>query len=174
MIRLIVFMVGFGGILWFSWPSLKQPRSHGFFRFFAFVIIWGMLLLNIGDWFRDPFSVRQMASWVLLLVSLGLVLHGLYLLRLVGQPEGNIEDTTNLVKVGAYKYIRHPLYSSLLWLDWGIFLKRPSFAGGALAFAVTIFLIVTAQAEENENLQKFGDEYAVYMQATKMFIPFVI
>ena len=31
------------------------------------------------------------------------------------------EQTTELVDKGIFKYIRHPLYSSLIFLTWGIF-----------------------------------------------------
>jgi protein-S-isoprenylcysteine O-methyltransferase Ste14 len=50
-----------------------------------------------------------------------------------------IEKTTILVTTGAYRYIRHPLYSSLLFLAWGIFFKAPSWPGGLLALAATFF-----------------------------------
>ncbi|MFQ5433203.1 MAG: methyltransferase family protein, partial [Nitrospinota bacterium] len=45
--------------------------------------------------------------------------------------------------------------------------------GGALAVANSGFLIVTAKRDENEMLEKFGDEYADYMAKTKLFIPFL-
>jgi protein-S-isoprenylcysteine O-methyltransferase Ste14 len=108
---------------------------------------------------------------LLLIVSIVLAAHGIYLLRVVGRPKSGIESTTVLVIVGAYKCIRHPLYSSLLFLVWGVFLKAPSIAGGILAAAATAFLVTTAKIEESENIQKFGAEYAGYMKKTKMFIP---
>jgi len=152
---------------------LRNPRSHGFFRFFAFESILVMVLLNIGHWFRDPFSRIQIISWLLLLFSLFLVVHGFWLLRVIGRPKGRIENTTTLVMTGAYKYIRHPLYSSLLFLAWGVFLKDPSFLGGLLALTATTSLIATAKVEETENLQKFGNGYSTYIKKTKRFIPFL-
>lgn len=73
-----------------------------------------------------------MLAWALLAVSLFLVLHGLRLLRTLGKPDqarGDttllpLEKTTQLVTVGAYRYIRHPLYSSLLFLAWGACCKH--------------------------------------------------
>jgi protein-S-isoprenylcysteine O-methyltransferase Ste14 len=91
----------------------------------------------------------------------------------VGRPKSGIESTTTLVIVGAYKYIRHPLYSSLLFLAWGVFFKAPSILGGILAAVATAFLVTTARIEESENVQKFGVEYAAYMKTTRMFIPFL-
>ena len=83
------------------------------------------------------------------------------------------EKTTALVTVGIYRYIRHPLYSSLLFLAWGIFFKDPSWPGGLLAVVATLFLVATARVEEAENVRFFGEEYKEYMKQTKMFIPFL-
>jgi protein-S-isoprenylcysteine O-methyltransferase Ste14 len=157
----------------FSWNSLKSFRSHGFFRFFAFECILILVLLNSPFWFHHPFSVRQIISWLLLLTSIFLAIHGFYLLGIVGKPRQNFEDTTALVKVGAYRYIRHPLYSSLFIGAWGASLKHISMVSVLLVLLTTGFLIATAKVEEAENLNKFGDEYADYSKASKMFIPFL-
>jgi protein-S-isoprenylcysteine O-methyltransferase Ste14 len=103
------------------------------------------------------------------------------LLRMIGKPDDRrsdmsllgVEKTTTLVIVGAYRYIRHPLYSSLLFLAWGVFLKSPSWPGGSLAIAATAFLTATAKVEESENIRYFGSAYREYMKQTKMFIPFL-
>ncbi len=84
-----------------------------------------------------------------------------------------MEKTSKLVTVGLYCYIRHPLYSSLLFLGWGMFFKSPSWLDAGLALICTFFLIATARTEERENGSYFGDEYVEYMKHSKMFIPFV-
>jgi protein-S-isoprenylcysteine O-methyltransferase Ste14 len=172
-IKLVIFAIVSGGIIFVSWTSFRNPRSHGFYRFFAFESTLVLILLNLDNWFRDPFSIHQIVSWLLLFVSIVLVAHGIYLLRVVGRPKSGIESTTTLVMVGAYKYIRHPLYGSLLFLAWGVFFKDVSLLGGILASVATAFLIVIAKMEEAENIQKFGAEYAAYMKTTRMFIPFL-
>ncbi|MBI4270983.1 MAG: isoprenylcysteine carboxylmethyltransferase family protein [Candidatus Rokubacteria bacterium] len=174
MTELIVFALGSAGIVAVSRTSLRHPRSHGFFRFFAFEAILGIIVLNARHWFGDPFTPRQLASWVLLLSSAALAAHGFRLLRVVGKPEGGVEHTTRLVRVGAYRYVRHPLYGSLLLLALGALLKRPSVATAALTLVTIGSLIATARAEERENLARFGAAYAAYMQATRMFVPFLL
>ncbi len=164
-----------------SWKSLPYPKSHGFYRFFAFEAILIMVLLNLDYWFYKPFSTHQVVSWLLLVVSLFLVIHGFQLLRMVGNPQSErndpsligIEKTTELVKVGAYRYIRHPLYSSGLFGTWGVFFKRPSWIGFFLAVIATFFWTTTAKTEEIENMRFFGNSYQDYMKQTKMFIPFL-
>jgi len=85
----------------------------------------------------------------------------------------SIETTTNLVTSGIYEYIRHPLYSSLILLGAVTLIKNPSFLATSLFSVATVFLYATARIEEKENLLKFGEDYAVYMERTNMFIPFL-
>lgn len=132
-------------------------------------------------WLVNPFSLGQIVSWSLLIVSLALIYQGAQLLRRKGNlnQERNgpalmgMEKTTTLVTTGVYHYIRHPFYSSLLFLGWGILFKNVSWLGILLAVIITIFLIITARKEESENNQYFGKAYREYMEHTKMFIPFV-
>jgi protein-S-isoprenylcysteine O-methyltransferase Ste14 len=173
MIQLIIFAVISASFFVWSWPFFRNPRSHGFFRFFAFESILVLILLNIGGWFQNPLSDHQVVSWILLGASLFMAVHGFYLLGKIGKAKNyNIENTTALVMAGAYRYIRHPLYSSLLFLGWGAFFKDPSVLGIILVLTASTFVTATAKVEEKENLHKFGAAYAEYMKRTKMFIPF--
>jgi protein-S-isoprenylcysteine O-methyltransferase Ste14 len=84
------------------------------------------------------------------------------------------EKTTTLVTDGIYKYIRHPLYSSLLLLTWGIFFKLPSPLAAGLSGVATLFLVLTAKADEDECMRFFGAQYMEYMKNSKMFIPHIL
>jgi protein-S-isoprenylcysteine O-methyltransferase Ste14 len=180
-VKLLCLLLGTGGLVYVSRASLVAPRSHGFYRFFAWEAILGLALLNLEVWFRDPFSRHQLISWPLLVISAFLVIVGVRLLKQRGEPDAQRDDvplvafekTTTLVTTGAYRYIRHPLYSSLLFLAWGIFFKAPSWPGGLLALAATLFLIATVRVEEAENLRFFGEAYQEYMRRTRMFVPFL-
>ncbi len=180
-LKAVLLVLATAGIVYVSRSSLLDLRSHGFYRAFVWEAIVLLMLLNLNDWFRDPFSWHQMISWFLLSVSLFLVVHGARLLQRIGKPDAQrndahlfgIEKTTTIVTAGAYRFIRHPIYSSLLFLAWGVFFKVPSWTGGLLAWAATVFLLTTAKVEESENLRYFGPAYAEYRKRTKMFIPFL-
>jgi protein-S-isoprenylcysteine O-methyltransferase Ste14 len=173
MIEIINFSIASIGIVWISIPSLRHPGSHGFYRFFAWEIILGMFAINVRGWFVNPFAWYQLVSWILLLICLIPLIYGILLLRSVGKPTDQLEATTRLVTQGIYKFIRHPLYASLLVLTWGIFFKSPSLLCSCLAIVSTVYLYATARADESECLIKFGADYAGYMKNSKMFIPFV-
>jgi protein-S-isoprenylcysteine O-methyltransferase Ste14 len=182
MAELMLFVLASAGIVYISRASFRAPRSHGFYRFFAFEAILALILLNVGYWIRDPFSLHQIISWMFLTVSAFLVVHAVHLLRLIGKPDAKrrddaatiaFEKTTRLVVIGAYRYIRHPMYSSLLFLAWGALFKDLSWLSGVLALTATAFLVATAKTEEAENIRFFGPPYQTYIRQTKRFIPFL-
>jgi protein-S-isoprenylcysteine O-methyltransferase Ste14 len=169
-------------IAWVSRASLRAPGSHGFYRFFAWELIVALVLLNLPAWFRDPIAWHQVISWVLLFVSFVPLAFGVRGLATQGKPVKRREDdasllafekTSTLVTTGVYRYIRHPLYSSLLILAWGVFFKDPSWPGGLLASLATLALLATAKADEAECTRFFGPAYRDYMQRTRMFVPFL-
>ena len=174
MVRLIVFIILSVGLVIWSWKSLRNRQVHGFYRFFTFELILALILVNAESWFTNPFSVTQIISWILLLSSIIIAIQGFYLLHEIGRPTQGIEDTTILVKTGIYKYIRHPLYGSLILIAFGALLKDTTLLSIVLAILAVIFSVATAMVEEKENLQRFGDEYASYMKSTKRFLPFIL
>jgi protein-S-isoprenylcysteine O-methyltransferase Ste14 len=179
--KIVGFLLGSGMIIYISWNSLRAYQSHGFFRTFAWLGILALFSINVEHWFRDPFSAVHIAAWALLLISGYMVLHAIILLRRRGEPDPDRQDvplfememTTHLVTTGIYAFIRHPMYSSLLFLAWGIALKNITLASFLLALLTTLFLLATAHADELECIAHFGPAYEEYMQKTARFIPFV-
>ena len=172
LLRLAIFFAASAAIIQLSWRSLRDSRSHGFYRFFAFELLSALILLNVPVWFRDPLSARQLVSWFLGAASIGTAIEGFRLLRVIGRPARTaarstnlpFENTTTLVTVGAYRFIRHPMYASLLALVWCAYLKNPfAISGIVLALSASGFLIATSVAEEKENLVSFGEVYAAYI-----------
>jgi protein-S-isoprenylcysteine O-methyltransferase Ste14 len=179
--KIILFVFASLGIVWVSRSSLRSYRNHGFYRFFSWEVILVLFLMNMDYWFIDPFNARQIFAWLFLLISLILILQGVRLFQQRGNIDQNrsdpalmgVEKTTELVTSGVYHYIRHPFYSSLLFLGWGILLKHVTWMGIFLAVANTVFLLLTAKIEESEDVQYFGEPYQKYKTQTKMFIPFI-
>ena len=181
-VRVAVFLATSAAVIRLSWRSLKAPRSHGFYRFFAFELLIALVLVNAPVWFHDPLSARQLVSWTLAVSSIGFAAEGFRLLRVHGRPspassgaaELDFENTSTLVTVGVYGFIRHPMYASLLACVWCAQLKDPfTVASVVLAMSSSGFLVATSVAEERENLVRFGQDYAAYMERTKRFVPFV-
>lgn len=181
MIYTIAFIILSIPILWISWKSLKTKGSHGFYRFFSWEAILVLLIFKIEFWFVNPLSWHQIISWILLFVSLWFVFAGIFTLKRIGKQQNirndenlfDFEKTSELVTSGIYKYIRHPLYSSLILLTWGTYLKKPDFVLFHAALLATSFLYLTARADEKECIRYFGNNYREYMKISKRFIPFL-
>jgi len=180
-IRIIAFVLATLFFLQVSRRALQNPGSHGFYRFFVFETIFLLALINQPYWFVDPFSVSQIMSWCLLAFSVCLIIRSLWILKQRGgyaerqtMPENHaFENTVNVVDEGIYSFIRHPMYSSLLFLAWGAYLKNVSFLASVLVLTATFFLFIAARVEEGENIRFFGNTYKEYMRRSKMFVPFV-
>ena len=168
----VLIILGLGAILLSGRPRINPP-SYRFFRLLAFEVLLLLVYLNSPSWFLIPFSILQVFSWMLLLGSVVLAIHGFWMLRTYGQPLEGIETTTQLVDTGIFHFIRHPLYTSLLLFGWGVFLKAPTWTAAGLALGASAFLMATALFEEEENLERFGDVYADYREHTWRMIPFV-
>lgn len=179
--RLLLFVAATCLCLYISRASLRVVGSHGFYRFFAWEFILALILLNSPAWFSDALSIGQIVSWLFLIISLILLGQGLYLIRVVGKPSKErqddtlllIEKTSTLVTTGIFRFIRHPLYASLMFLAWGAFLKDLTWYSVCLILAATMSLVATAKAEEAECIRYFGSSYEDYMSRTKMFVPFL-
>jgi protein-S-isoprenylcysteine O-methyltransferase Ste14 len=162
--------------------ALTDPRCHGFYRFFVFEATLVLVLLDRPHWFtREPSTLFIVAN-CLLLASALLALHGFVQLARNGRPDREeiddktfgFEHTTVLVHSGAYRFIRHPMYLSMILLGWGVAIKNTSELSLAVALAQTALIVIAAFVEESENIHRFGDAYREYMGRTRRFVPFVV
>lgn len=176
----VIAMLGVA-LLIVSRHCLLRPSSHGFYRLWVFQSILGMLWLSLPHWSANPDSLLQRLSGAMLALSLYLLLHGLYLLLRRGghsparrdAANFRFENTARLVDSGLYRYIRHPMYGSLLFLLWGCYLKAPGLASSALVGLGSWALVRAARTEEGENIRVFGQAYRDYITRTRMFVPYL-
>ena len=85
-----------------------------------------------------------------------------------------IETTQKLVKKGPYAYIRHPIYTGIIFLFLGYIISFSSFIG--IVIIIPFFIIwfrKRIRLEENQLIETFGDEYLEYMKKTKCLIPLI-
>ena len=168
-------------LAWVCRRQLVNPRCHGFYRFFAFEGILWLWLNALPLWHHKLISVAQSLSLLLMVSALGLVVGGVHGLRRHGgvserQDAGenfSFENTGTLVTRGIFAHIRHPMYSALLLLNWGLVCKRPELDAIVIALLVSGALYLTARTEEQENHAFFGPCYNEYVKRSSMFLPFI-
>ena len=181
MFKIILFIILSIPVIIISWRSLFSLKSHGFYRFVSWECIIWLFTSNYPFWFEDPLSLQQIFSWIFLLASAYTIIAGVITLKRKGKAgkdrdDSNLytfEKTSELVDTGIYKYIRHPLYASLLYLTWGICLKNPTLVLLLVSVASSVSLLITALFDEKECTEVFGEEYREYMKRSKRFVPFV-
>ncbi len=180
--QLMVFLGLVAVLAWLCRYQLRNPDCHGFYRFFAFAGIAWLLVYRVGYWHDNSTSPHQLMSTVLMFLSLWMVIVSVFEFRLRGgqrdidRPPENFafENTGQLVTTGIYQYIRHPMYTSLLLVAWGIFLKQFTWFGLMVVAGVSLALYLAARIEERENRAFFGEAYERYCRSSKLFLPFLI
>lgn len=179
--RLLIFGVLSLPVIFISWRTLFSIRHHGFYRFLSWECILWLAAANYRYWFKNPFSAIQIIAWIFLIISGYLILAGVIKMRREGHARAReekqlyqFEQTTNLVDSGIFRYIRHPLYSSLLFLTWGILLKHITLELLIISLLSTLFLFLTAYFDEKECIRYFGEPYKSYMKKTRRFIPWLL
>jgi protein-S-isoprenylcysteine O-methyltransferase Ste14 len=168
-------------LIFLSRRSLSLKR-HGMYRLFLWECILWLAIENHRHMIVEEFDFQQVLSSVLMLASLAFVLSAIFTMRRKGRTSSERNDpslfaferTTVLVDSGIFKLVRHPMYSSLLLLAWGILLRRVEVDLMAVACIATVSGVLAAWIEERENLSFFGEPYRRYALNTKMFIPYLI
>ena len=182
MLESVSFIAGTVLLAYISRASLRNPRSHGFFRFIAWELMLILIVLNLNGWYSAPLTPDQIVCGILMAISLLLFIASYESLRQYGKqdhtrndaPLLHFEKTTVLITHGIYRFIRHPMYSSLIFLDWGLFFKRMSWLSGGIALLACLFLVIATLAEESENIRYFGVKYREYTKRTVRYVPFLL
>ena len=82
------------------------------------------------------------------------------------------EDQT-LVTTGPYKYVRHPIYTSMILMFIGTILYYGSLFVSIFFIILAITFILRTREEEEIMLKLFGEKYAEYMKRTKRLLPLI-
>jgi protein-S-isoprenylcysteine O-methyltransferase Ste14 len=87
------------------------------------------------------------------------------------QPK--LKEGCFLVTTGAYRYIRHPMYSSVILMMYAIFVSTPTPLELFLFFSLIVVLVLKAKREE-KLWCGHDSEYISYKKRTKLFIPYIL
>jgi protein-S-isoprenylcysteine O-methyltransferase Ste14 len=110
----------------------------------------------------------------LILGGLGgvLILAGLFSLgsNLTAVPRP--KEDANMVEHGAYRWVRHPIYSGIILGAFGLSLLRGGWLGLLYALILFIFFDLKTRREEDWLREKY-DGYAAYQKRVCKLIPFL-
>jgi len=166
---------------WTYWlvAALSVKRSHLAWsrelRIRAAIGFLVIVLIRVGA-FRnrrlnsDP--VQAGIGLVLFVVGLGFAI---WARRHIGRNWGSPmsqKDDPELVTVGLYRLVRHPIYSGMLVAGFGTAVALSWAWLSAVALAA-VYFFYAAIVEEHNLVEQFPDAYLPYRRSTKMLVPFI-
>ena len=180
--KIILFCILSLPLLFLSRNTLFSLKNHGVFRWVAWECILWIAIQNHRYLIVEKFDLQQLISSALMIVSLIYIVSAVRTMHLKGKASRqrrdrtlfSFEKTTVIIESGVFRHIRHPMYSSLLFLVWGLLLRHIEVTLLIVALMATLFIVFAAKVEEIENIEYFGERYRLYVQRTKMFIPHVV
>ena len=142
------------------------------------LLYFGSMVLTIIAPQVMSWASLELPSW-LRWVGAGLALGCLPLLWWVFRSIGdNISETVltkvdhQLVTLGPYRWVRHPLYSASLLMFFSLGLMAASWLIMLLAATgAVIFRLVVIPKEEGRLIQAFGEDYQAYRSQTGAMLP---
>ncbi len=84
-----------------------------------------------------------------------------------------VRKGSNLIQNGPYRYLRHPMYLSILLFFSPLLAESPSLLRIISFIALIPGLLIKLNFEEKRLLNHFGLHYSLYMNKTWKFIPFI-
>jgi protein-S-isoprenylcysteine O-methyltransferase Ste14 len=143
---------------------------------------WGIALQGLAYallW-QNPFWERSPEAWRVALSVFFLALAGLLSwssARALGRQwrfDAGLNPDHELVQSGAYRVVRHPIYTSMLCLLLGTgFMITPL---PMLLIATVLCIIGTeirVRIEDTLLASRFGDQFSTYQRTVSAYIPFV-
>ncbi len=151
----------------------EVPIALGFMVYiYACLHVFGHFPPEFGDW-ESPIALKVVG--IALLVLAGAVFGWcMQLMKTLGAAEANWEDTRELVEVGPFGLVRHPVYASAAAAALGVALCRLTPFSIALGAVAIILFYLGARFEDGYNSDKFGEVYDGYRQRTKLMVPLVL
>ena len=148
-------MFGIPFSLYFAAWAFGINLPEGFF--------WGHTLINtVGHW-GMYIGVVCMVGGVAMIIAGWSKIYSCYWIK--ESEEGE------LVQTGIYRYIRHPQYSGIFLITFGMMVEWLTIPQLLLWPVILIVYIRLARKEEKQMELEFGITYLVYKDETGMFFP---
>jgi len=173
-------------LLFFLQPVARQlivrrrmPPVKAKFKGASAIFLLLLVYLFVVAWFGYA-EIGLLADWAYYLgLSLAILANatyfwgaqslGRYFSSMVVVYQGH-----QLVELGPYRFVRHPMYASTLLGSIGMGLMSQSWA--ALAYSVIATAIIVAyrtSVEEKALVSELGEQYVSYTRRVKRLIPFI-
>jgi protein-S-isoprenylcysteine O-methyltransferase Ste14 len=146
--------------------QLKHPVISFTLVFLQFALIAALLLVLPLNMQRTVLIIQAIAIiiglWAILVMHIGNF-------NIVPDPRPDME----LITVGPYRYIRHPMYFSIILFFFPLVALDLNWMSLSIYSNLCIILFIKLSYEEHLLVEKLND-YSEYQKVTKKLIPFVL
>lgn len=164
--------------------NLRIWLTHTFNLFFLLIVNPTAAMLLIARHLEavDPTHIAIDVPWLLMALEIGgmvsyltgYLLMAWALVNLGGnyQVGGNLpRPSDEMVIIGPYRIVRHPMYSAALCISLGLACLIQSLAFLSV-FCIYVVLIILLVPGEEEGLRRaYGKQYIAYQQKVKRIVP---
>ncbi len=153
-----------------------SPQAYRLlFNFVATItLIPGVLILkSIGQISYSEFDIAIVVVGTLLgLLGLSIIIIALTNYDLLAFSGLGKEKPNEKLRVnGLNKHVRHPLYSGIFLLVWGIYIGMLNWNFLIIAVVTSAYIYIGTRLEERKLIEQFGTDYEGYMKRVPMFFP---
>lgn len=155
---------------------LEQKKK----RLFLFLMLLGIQVIPFVYIFSIDFGPTDYHLWKWL--SFPVTVCYIFFVWLFGKsladlghwwvPGQELKEDLELVRTGAYRYVRHPMYAALIGIAvCQLFMLQNWIAGPASIILVLPFCLYQVRREERLLIKYFGDDYLDYIRKTGTLWP---
>ena len=134
-----------------------------------FIVTWvaDTFFFRYSTFLNDvvPNSIRIPLGVIVLGVSAYLSIAGLSIVF------GKVRETPAVIREGVFNVVRHPVYLSEILLYLGLLMLSISLIAAIVWIIAIVFLHYISRHEEKLLLERFGENYKLYMEEVPMWFP---
>jgi len=168
-----------GSVSWFM-PLIRSRRKPERPQKLDRRARWGVLLVAVGYsllwqtrfWTRSPEGWRIVASVSCFIVANAFSWTAARALGRHWRIEAGLNADHELVRSGIYRFVRHPIYTSMLFtvLGTGLILA-PLYLVAISALLYMLGTEIRVRIEDGLLASRFGDEFREYQQSVPAYLP---
>lgn len=151
---------------------LENNRASAVYGVIQTVLLCGFALIFVADrsgWMFYSLPARTLGG-VLCLAGLALMLAAFVVIRRVIQIAPAPREDAQLVTRGVYRWFRHPIYTGIVLVVIGLFLRKPTL-GVAIGTVIVIAYLCLKVGIEERLLRTRYSQYADYARRTIGVLP---
>jgi protein-S-isoprenylcysteine O-methyltransferase Ste14 len=152
-------------------PLARKSRTYGIAQTILLVVYAGVFMLAPDRPLFAP-GIPGIVGLVLCAAGLVLMAAAFAVIRGVIQVAPEPRADGYLVTDGVYRGLRHPIYTAIVMLACGLFLRKPTAPVAIAGLLVIAFLVVKARFEETLLMVRYP-AYAEYKKRTWGVVPFI-